>query len=75
MKKYDLFQKSPLQFEKSPLLRLPEVLALLKISQSCWYAGIRAGRYPKGIKIGARATAWRKEDIYEIMQSGVGARQ
>ena len=40
-------------------LRLPEVLVLIPVSRSGWWAGIRAGRYPRGVKLGPRTTAWR----------------
>ena len=48
-------------------LRLPEVLRYFPVSKSTWWAGIKAGRYPKGIKLGERATAWRVEDIRALI--------
>lgn len=50
-------------------LRLPEVLRLYPVSKSTWWAGIRNGRYPKAVKIGKRATAWRAEDIRALIDS------
>lgn len=50
-------------------IRLPEVLKLIPISATVWWEGIREGRYPKGIKLSARTTAWRVEDIRELIQS------
>ncbi|MDL2307813.1 AlpA family transcriptional regulator [Desulfovibrio sp. OttesenSCG-928-C06] len=44
-------------------LRLPQVLAIVPICKSSWYAGCRSGRYPKPVKLGPRTTAWRAEDI------------
>ena len=41
------------------LLRLPQVLALIPVSRSAWWAGCKSGRYPKPIKLGPRTTAWR----------------
>ena len=46
--------------------RLPEVLALIPISRSSWWAGVKDGRYPASIKIGPRTTAWLKSDIEEL---------
>jgi|UPI0001111E57 prophage regulatory protein len=46
--------------------RLPEVLALIPISRSSWWAGVKDGRYPASIKIGPRTTAWLKLDIEEL---------
>ena len=36
---------------------------LLPIGTSTWWAGVKAGRYPKPVKFGPRITAWRVEDI------------
>ncbi|HLX81914.1 MAG TPA: AlpA family phage regulatory protein [Burkholderiales bacterium] len=49
-------------------LRLPEVLALFPISRSRWWAGITEGKYPAAIKLGANTTAWRAEDIRQLIQ-------
>ena len=55
-------------------LRLPEVLRLIPVSRSTWWAGVKAGRYPKPHKIGARCTAWRAEDIRALIQGDGGAK-
>ncbi len=57
--------------DSSPLLCRREVLELLKISTSCLYSGMARGIYPRPIRIGSRAVAWRREDIERIMQNGV----
>ncbi len=49
-------------------LRLPEVLALVPVSKSTWWSGIRAGLYPEPVKIGERCTAWRVEDIRDLIE-------
>ena len=61
----------PFPLDSSPLLRRREVLELLKISTSCLYSGMARGVYPRLIRIGSRAVAWRREDIEKIMQNGV----
>lgn len=48
-------------------LRLPQVLTLIPISKSAWWAGVKEGRFPAGVKLGARTTAWRAEDIAALM--------
>lgn len=50
-------------------IRLPEVLSLIPVSATVWWEGIREGRYPKGIKLSARTTAWRAEDIRQLIES------
>ena len=55
--------------EIDALLRLPQVLALFPVSPSTWYQGIKDGIYPKGVKIGPRASAWRALDIKKLMDN------
>lgn len=51
-------------------VRLPQVLAIIPISRSAWWAGIREGKFPKGIKLGAKTTVWRAEDIRALINHG-----
>jgi len=44
-------------------LRLPEVLKLIPVSKSTWWAGVKSGRYPPSVKLGERITAWKAKDI------------
>lgn len=49
-------------------VRLPQVLALIPISRSAWWAGIRSGKFPQGIKLGRKTTVWRAEDIRRLIE-------
>jgi prophage regulatory protein len=52
--------------ERTGYMRLTDIIAPagpLPISKSTWWAGIKAGRYPKPVKLGPRITAWRVDDI------------
>ena len=49
-------------------LRISQVLALIPISRSAWWAGIRAGKYPTGRKLGGKTTVWRAEDIRALIE-------
>ena len=49
-------------------LRLPQVLQIIPVGKSTWWAGIKSGRFPKGVKLGPRTTAWRVEDIRQLLQ-------
>lgn len=51
------------------LLRLPQVLELIPVSRSAWWAGCKSGRYPKPVKLGPRTTAWRASDIAALLES------
>lgn len=54
---------------KDSFLRLPEVLALIPVSRATWYEGIKSGRFPMQVKLGARASAWRRSDIERLIDN------
>ncbi|MDP9412896.1 MAG: AlpA family phage regulatory protein [Pseudomonadota bacterium] len=49
-------------------LRIPQILKLIPVSRSTWWAGVREGRYPPSVKLGPRITAWRAEDIRDLIE-------
>ena len=54
-------------------VRLPQIIAPngpIPVSKSTWWAGIKDGRFPQPIKLGARITVWRVEDIRNLIESG-----
>ena len=64
-------------------LRLPQIIgnqkcnppipALIPVSKSTWWAGVKSGRYPQPVRtLGERITAWRVEDIRNLIQSASG---
>ena len=55
------------------LLRLSEVLEIIPISKSSWWAGVKAGKYPKPIKLGPRTTCWRLSDVLELVEAGISS--
>ena len=48
-------------------IRLSTVLKVIPVSKSTWWAGIKTGRFPKSVKLGKRITAWRVEDIHQLI--------
>ena len=54
--------------EKKGFLRLPQVLELIPVCKSTWWEGIADGRFPEGIKISTRVTAWKAEDIFKLIE-------
>lgn len=56
-------------FPHDGLLRLPQVLALVPISKSAWWAGCKSGKYPKPLKLGPRTTVWRASDIAAFIRA------
>jgi prophage regulatory protein len=57
------------QLPEVGLLRLPQVLKIIPVSRASWWAGIRAHRYPAGVKLGPRTTAWHAADIKALVES------
>lgn len=59
-------------------LRLPQIIgdkkanppipALIPISRSSWWNGVRSGKYPPAVKLGERTTCWKVEDILALIQ-------
>lgn len=45
------------------LMRKKEVLAAIGMKSTWLHAEMNAGRFPKPVKIGLRAVAWRRSDI------------
>jgi hypothetical protein len=58
-------------------VRLPTILgdpkskppkpALIPVCSSSWWNGIKKGIYPKPFKIGPNTTAWKAEDIRNLI--------
>jgi prophage regulatory protein len=53
----------------------PPIPALVPVSKSAWWAGIKSGKYPAGIKLGPKTTVWRIKDVRALFDphSGAGA--
>ena len=47
----------------------PPIPPLIPVSASTWWAGVASGRFPKPLKIGARATAWRAADVLAVIEA------
>ena len=42
--------------------------AIIPVSKSTWWAGVKSGRFPQPVKLGPRTTAWRVEDIRRLCE-------
>lgn len=42
-------------------------LGVLPIGATTWWNGVKSGRFPQPVKIGPRITAWRVEDIRDLL--------
>jgi prophage regulatory protein len=50
------------------LLRLPQVLALIPVSRSCWWQWVRDGKAPQPVYLGDRCTCWRYSDVIALAE-------
>lgn len=55
------------ELPETGFVRLPQILALIPISRSAWWAGVREGKFPQGIKLGSKTTVWRAEAIRALI--------
>jgi prophage regulatory protein len=49
-------------------VRLPQVLSVIPLGRSCWWKGVKSGRFPKPIKLSERCVAWKVEDIRNLIR-------
>jgi prophage regulatory protein len=56
------------QINPAGLLRLKQVLELIPIAPSSWWAGVKTGKYPPPIKLGPHTTAWKTSDILALIE-------
>lgn len=52
---------------------IPPTPAIIPLKKSAWWDGVRAGHFPKPVKLGPRVTAWRVEDIRALIATAKGA--
>lgn len=49
------------------LLRINQVLEKFPVGRSTWWAGVKDGKYPRGIKLSERTTAWRESEVDRLI--------
>ena len=47
----------------------PPIEAIIPISKSSWWEGVKTGRYPEAIKLGANTTVWREDDVRGLIDN------
>lgn len=48
----------------------PPIPPIIPVKKSCWWLGVKSGRFPKPVKIGnGRGSFWRVEDIRALIAS------
>jgi prophage regulatory protein len=48
----------------------PPMPAIIPVSKSTWWAGVKSGRFPQPTKLGPRITVWRVTDIRALIEKG-----
>jgi prophage regulatory protein len=49
-------------------VRLKQVLQVIPVSSGTWWTGVKAGKFPKPLKLGTKTTVWRVEDIRKFIE-------
>lgn len=68
-----------MQIPENGFLRLPQIIgnpkakppipAIIPVSKSTWWQGVKTGRYPQPVRtLGERITVWRVEDIRKLIE-------
>ncbi|MDD2658354.1 MAG: AlpA family phage regulatory protein [Methylococcales bacterium] len=47
---------------------VPQIPAIIPVSKSAWWAGVKKKKYPQPVKLGVRTTAWKVEDIRALIE-------
>jgi len=74
-----MYQSNVVPLPETGYLRLSQIIgkpkadpplpAIIPISKSSWWQGVKEGRFPQPIKLGPRTTVWRVEDIRQLIDS------
>lgn len=48
---------------------IPPTPAIIPVSKSHWWDGMKKGIFPQSIKLSTRCTVWRVEDIIALVES------
>jgi predicted DNA-binding transcriptional regulator AlpA len=49
-------------------VRLRQILRVIPISKSTWWAGVKSGRFPSGRRLGPNTTVWDVQEIRALME-------
>ena len=55
------------ELPQTGLLRIKQVLQFIPVSRSHFWAGVKAGKYPKPMKLSERVTCWKACDIQALV--------
>jgi prophage regulatory protein len=49
-------------------VRLTQVLEVIPLGKTCWWEGVKSGRFPKPVRLSARCVGWKAEDIHVLIK-------
>jgi predicted DNA-binding transcriptional regulator AlpA len=49
-------------------VRLSQILMVIPLGKTCWWEGVKSGRFPKPVKLSERCAAWKAEDIRSLIK-------
>ena len=61
------------EYSPDSLVRIEKIVGpngLIPVSRSAFYEGIKAGIYPKAVRLGKRTSAWRMSELMQIVAKG-----
>ena len=47
----------------------PPIQAIIPISATSWWGGVKSGRYPEPVKLGPKTTVWKEKDIMNLIEN------
>ena len=59
--------------KRDTILKIPQVQQITGLSRSGIYARIKAGTFPRQIKLGLRASGWVESEVYAWVQQQISA--
>ncbi|NKB60614.1 MAG: AlpA family phage regulatory protein [Gammaproteobacteria bacterium] len=70
-----------IQLPETGYLRLKQIIGdpqknippLYPVCASTWWSGVKTGRFPKPVKLGPRTTAWKVQDIKDLIDNAEAA--
>lgn len=62
-------EKIMTELPSTGFLRISQIIKLIPVAKSTWWAGVKTGRFPKPVKLSPRVTVWRVEDIKKLIEN------
>jgi len=53
---------------RRPVQPRPAIPAIIPVSRTTWWRGVKEGRFPPGVKLSGGITVWRVEDIRKLFE-------